>query len=556
MKKEKAILELARATREQIRAAPDRLEPSDLNLAGKKKAKSVEEEKDKSLESWIWDAACSIRGAKDAPKYKEFILPLIFAKRLSDVFDDELSRIAQEVGSRAKAFKLVKQDKKLVRFYLPLEPKKPDDVVWSVIRTLSEKIGERLTTHLRAIGDANPLLKGIIDRVDFNATTHGQRDIDDDRLSNLIEAISAKRLGLNDVEPDIIGRSYEYLIRKFAEGSGQSAGEFYTPTEVGLVIASIMDPEPGMTVYDPCCGSAGLLVKSELVLEEKMRLRSKKKYAPAKLYGQESEPGTWAMANMNMIIHDMEGEIQIGDTFRKPKFRKGNRLQTFDRVVANPMWNQSEFKEKDYDADDLNRFPKGAGYPGGKADWGWMQHVLASLNDKGRAAVVLDTGAASRGSGNANANKENEVRKWFVAQDLIEGAIYLPENLFYNTSAPGVIIVLDKAKPKERQGKLFLLNASKDFTKGDPKNFLAEDAIKRIADTFTTWKEVEKYSRIVSREEIAKNDYNISPSRYIHTGEGEEYRPIAEIVEELREMDDQARTTSEQLSKILSAFGT
>ena len=556
MKKEKAILELARATREQIRAAPDRLEPSDLNLAGKKKAKSVEEEKDKSLESWIWDAACSIRGAKDAPKYKEFILPLIFAKRLSDVFDDELSRIAQEVGSRAKAFKLVKQDKKLVRFYLPLEPKKPDDVVWSVIRTLSEKIGERLTTHLRAIGDANPLLKGIIDRVDFNATTHGQRDIDDDRLSNLIEAISAKRLGLNDVEPDIIGRSYEYLIRKFAEGSGQSAGEFYTPTEVGLVIASIMDPEPGMTVYDPCCGSAGLLVKSELVLEEKMRLRSKKKYAPAKLYGQESEPGTWAMANMNMIIHDMEGEIQIGDTFRKPKFRKGNRLQTFDRVVANPMWNQTEFKEKDYDADDLNRFPKGAGYPGGKADWGWMQHVLASLNDKGRAAVVLDTGAASRGSGNANANKENEVRKWFVAQDLIEGAIYLPENLFYNTSAPGVIIVLDKAKPKERQGKLFLLNASKDFTKGDPKNFLAEDAIKRIADTFTTWKEVEKYSRIVSREEIAKNDYNISPSRYIHTGEGEEYRPIAEIVEELREMDDQARTTSEQLSKILSAFGT
>ena len=247
----------------------------------------------KSLESWIWDAACSIRGAKDAAKYKDFILPLIFAKRLCDVFDDELNRIAEEVGSRAKAFKLVKHDKKLVRYYLPLEPKNMDDAVWSVIRTLSEKIGERLTTHLRAIGDANPLLKGIIDRVDFNATTHGQRDIDDDRLSNLIEAISAKRLGLYDVEPDIIGRSYEYLIRKFAEGSGQSAGEFYTPTEVGLVMARIMDPEPGMEVYDPCCGSAGLLVKCELVLEEKMRLRSKKKYAPAKLYGQENEPGTY-----------------------------------------------------------------------------------------------------------------------------------------------------------------------------------------------------------------------------------------------------------------------
>lgn len=253
---------------------------------------------DKSLESWIWDAACSIRGAKDAPKYKEFILPLIFAKRLCDVLDDELNRIAEEVGSRAKAFKLVKHDKKLVRYYLPLTPKNPDAAVWSVIRTLSDRIGESLTTHLRAIADANPLLRGIIDRVDFNATTHGQRDLDDDRLSNLIEAITAKRLGLNDVEPDIIGRSYEYLIRKFAEGSGQSAGEFYTPTEVGFVMARIMDTEPGMDVYDPCCGSAGLLIKCELVLQEKMRLRSKKKYAPAKLYGQENVPGTWAMANI------------------------------------------------------------------------------------------------------------------------------------------------------------------------------------------------------------------------------------------------------------------
>ena len=202
----------------------------------------------KALESWIWDAACSIRGAKDAPKYQEFILPLIFTKRLCDVFNDEVNRIAKEVGSRAKAFKLVKHDKKLVRFYLPIEPKNPDDPVWSVIRTLSDKIGERLTTHLRAIANANPLLSGIIDRVDFNATTHGVRDLDDDRLSNLIEAISAKRLGLADVEPDVIGRSYEYLIRKFAEGSGSSAGEFYTPTEVGFVMARIMDPEPGMDI--------------------------------------------------------------------------------------------------------------------------------------------------------------------------------------------------------------------------------------------------------------------------------------------------------------------
>ena len=285
------------------------------------------EQNGKSLESWIWDAACSIRGAKDAAKYKEFILPLIFTKRLCDVFDDELNRIAQEVGSRARAFKLVKHDKKLVRFYLPLEPKNPDEPVWSVIRTLSDSIGEHLTTHLRSIADANPLLKGIIDRVDFNATTHGQRDLDDDRLSNLIEAISPKRLGLADVETDIIGRSYEYLIRKFAEGSGQSAGEFYTPAEVGLVMARIIDPKPGMEIYDPCCGSAGLLIKCRLVHDEKQRAAKTNSVAPIKLFGQESEPGTWAMANMNMIIHDMEGEIQIGDTFRRPKFPRATACE-------------------------------------------------------------------------------------------------------------------------------------------------------------------------------------------------------------------------------------
>src|SRR3954451_836609 len=226
--------------------------------------------KQKTLESWIWDAACSIRGAQEAAKFKDFILPLVFAKRLCDVFDDELNRIAEQVGSREKAFKLVAKDHKLVRFYLPIKPEDPNDAVWSVIRKLTGKIGEGLTTHLHDIAKANPALQGIIDRMDFNATTHGQRDIDDDRLSNLIERISAKRLGLADVEADIIGRSYEYLIRKFADSSGQSAGEFFTPPEVARIMARIMDPEPGLSVYDPCSGSAGLLIACEHVLDEKM----------------------------------------------------------------------------------------------------------------------------------------------------------------------------------------------------------------------------------------------------------------------------------------------
>lgn len=510
---------------------------------------------DKSLESWIWDAACSIRGAQDAPKYKDFILPLVFAKRLCDVFDDEVDRIAEKLGSRRKAFKLVARDQKLVRFYLPLEPDDPEEPVWSVIRKLSDRIGEQLTTHLREIAKSNPPLEGIIDRIDFNATTHGQRDIDDDRLSNLIEKISEKRLGLNDVEPDIIGRSYEYLIRKFAEGSGQSAGEFYTPREVGMVMAKIMDPEPGMTIYDPCCGSAGLLIKCELVMEEKNNGK-KTKQAPLKLYGQEYIANTWAMANMNMIIHDMEGQIEIGDTFRAPKFRDKGKLQTFDHVVANPMWNQNWYTEQDYDNDELGRFPQGAGFPGKQsADWGWVQHMAASLNDNGRAVTVLDTGAASRGSGNVGKNKEKEVRKWFVENDLIEGIIYLPENLFYNTPAPGILLFLNRAKPKKQRGKLFLVNASQVFAKGDPKNYIPEDGIDRIASTFLRWKEEQKFSRIVDRAEIAKNDYNISPSRYIQTADAEEYRPLGEIVVELDALEAEAAESNAALRAVLKKLG-
>lgn len=538
-------------------------------MPAKKKVakKAAKSEKDKSLESWIWDAACSIRGAKDAPKYKDYILPLIFTKRLCDVFDDEVNRIAAEVGSRKKAFQLAKMDwqkakpgkdgkkQAMVRFFIPLVPEDTEQPVWSVIRKLADQIGEGVTTYMRAIAKENPLLQGIIDRVDFNATTHGQRDIDDDRLSNLIEAVSTKRLGLEDVEADIIGKSYEYLIRKFAEGGGQSAGEFYTPPEVGIIMSKVLQPEPGMEIYDPTCGSGGLLVKCEIAMEENAKGK-KRTVAPLKLYGQEYTPETWAMANMNMIIHDMEGQIEIGDTFKNPKFRTKGKLRTFDRVIANPMWNQDWFTEGDYDNDELDRFPSGAGFPGkSSADWGWTQHIYSSLNAKGRAAIVWDTGAASRGSGNAGTNKEKTVRQWFVDHDLIESVLYLPENLFYNTTAPGIVLFLNRNKPKNREGKIFLVNASQIFEKGDPKNFIPDAGIQRIADTLIAWKEEEKLSRIVDHAELKKNDYNISPSRYIHTNDAETYRPIAEIVAELDAVEAEAKETDKALRKILTQLG-
>lgn len=307
-----------------------------------------------------------------------------------------------------------------------------------------------------------------------------------------------------------------------------------------------------MSVYDPCCGSGGLPIKCEIAMERRTKT---KKPVPLKLYGQEYIADTWAMACMNMIIHDMEGEIEIGDTFKNPKFRdKRGKLRAFDRVVANPMWNQDWFTEADYDADELGRFP--AGFPGkGSADWGWVQHMHACLDEQGRAAVVLDTGAASRGSGNAGTNKEKTVRQWFVDQDLVENVLYLPENLFYNTSAPGIVLFLNKAKPKKRRGKVCLVNAGRLFEKGDPENFIPDAAIARIADTLIGWKEEEKISRVVDLEELRKNDYNLSPSRYIHTGEAETYRPIPEIVEELDSIEKEAKKTDRELRKILKAIG-
>lgn len=517
---------------------------------------------DKSLESWIWNAACAIRGAKDAGKFKDYILPLIFVKRLCDVFDDEVNRIAKG-GSRSIALKKISSDHSRVRFFIPLKPKDPEiQDTWSVIRSLSSNIGEELTRIIRDIAAHNSLLDGVIDTVDYNATTRGQREIDDDRLSNLIEAISQKRLGLNDVEPDIIGRSYEYLIRKFAEGSGQSAGEFYTPREVGIIMAKIMDPEPGMEIYDPTCGSAGLLIKCELELKEKQEKLSKKTFAPLRLYGQEYTTTSWAMAKMNMIIHDMEGDVELGDTFNNPRFKdvSGHGIRRFDRVVANPMWNQGKKKtERLYKSpevllnDQYNRFP--AGFPGHGADWAWLQHVYSSLKDNGRSAVVLDTGAVSRGSGGNGEAKEKTVRKWFVDQDLIEGVLYLPENLFYNTTAPGIIIFINKNKPTKLKNKIFLINGSKEFIKGDPKNYVSDDQIKKIAETYNAKKEVEKFSLLIDKVEVVKNDYNISPTRYIHNGSSEEYVPVEDILVGLAEVEKKAKDADNNLQKVLKELG-
>ena len=406
------------------------------------------------MEGLLWKAACSIRGEKDAPKFKDYILPLVFIKRLSDVFEDEIVRLTETYGDEETARTVLEADPSLVRFYIPPE------ATWPVIsgrkkfdwpeEKKPKTLGEHLTTAVRAISHANTSLQGVIDIVDYNEIRNGEREISDEALSRLIELLSSPRyrLGLNDVEPDFLGRAYEYLLRKFAEGQGQSAGEFFTPMEVGWLIAYLVKPQQGEEVYDLCSGSAGLLIKCQLALKE----REKEIARPLKLYGQELTGSSFAIARMNMVIHDMEGEIARGNSMTNPKFLDGPSLKQFGIVVTNPMWNQDNFDSTTYENDPFERFAGRGGFaPASSADWAWLQNVHAFLNDNGRAAVVIDTGAASRGSGSQGENKEKAIRRWFVDNDVIEGVILLPDNLFYNTTAAGIIIVLNRNKPKERK---------------------------------------------------------------------------------------------------------
>lgn len=505
-----------------------------------------------TLETWLWDAACAVRGATDAPKFKDFILPLVFFKRLSDVFDDEFVGQVTEFGDEEVAREVIKADhedalknnrKPVVRFFVP------HDYRWDAIRNHAADgtLGQFVTDAMRETAKLNPDLLGVLDIKDYNERQSGQRTLDDDRLAALIEVISRHRLGLKNAEPDILGRAYEYLLRKFAEGQGQSAGEFYTPKEVGWLIAHLLDPKPYTTVYDPTCGSAGLLIKAGLLFAQKNPTQKSK--AP-KLYGQEMNPVTFAMAKMNMFLHDYtDSFFAIGDTFTKPGFAaEGAGLKLFDYVVANPMWNQDNYGESLYENDKWKRFERGAA-PSSSADWGWLQHIAASLNDTGRAAVVLDTGAASRGSGSKSSNKEKTIRASFVEADLVEAVVLLPENLFYNTPSAGIVIVLNRHKENGRKGQFLLINACTYFVKEKPKNKLTDEGIAAVAEVFRGWQTREKLSCVVTLEEVREADYNLSPSLFVEVNGKAIHRALASIVKDLTA----ARSEREQADKELDA---
>ena len=479
------------------------------------------------LESLLWKAADILRGAVRPEKYGDYMLPLLFYKRLSDVWIEEYEQAIKKYKNQEAA-----KQRFVHRFTIP------NGCFWNDIRKETKNVGQKLNNTLEKIVKSNSELENVLNRTDFNK----QEEIPQDRLIKLVEHFSQFKVGNQNVSADMLGNAYEYLLKQFNELAPQRAGEFYTPREVIKVMVEILNPSEGDEVYDPCCGSGGMLIVSHDHLIEKSKDPDK-----LFLYGQEINPDTWAIAKMNVALHDLEAEISHGDTLADPKFLEGALLKKFDIAVANPMWNQDGYREV-IQNDRLNRFGYGIP-PNGAADWGWIQHMLTSLKSDGRMGIVLDQGALFRGGA------EVEIRQKIIEEDLVECVVGLPEKIFYNTGAPGCLIFLNKTKTAESKSKILFIWAAKGFEKLKNMNKLRDESIEKIVDVHTQFTTIPKYSRLVSLDEIKENGHNLSIARYVDVSDEEERVDVSQVWIELKNLETERQEAESKLVSYLKELG-
>ncbi len=466
-----------------------------------------------------------------------FILLLLFYKAVSDQWEKQFqvkcTELVKEGLGEEEAVKEAGQPY-YHTFYLK------EKLLWKNLRKDPLKLPENLSKNLKEIAELNPDYKDIFLQFDFHTFTSNEEN--SAILNNLFELFS--KYSFENISTDILGDAYEWILKYFAPTKAKE-GEIYTPREVIRLMVEILDPKPQKSVYDPAAGSAGMLIIAYQYVREKY---SKEKADTLFLYGQEQSGKTSALAKMNAILHSIKNITLIeGDTLLYPKFKTQDDIKKFDYVIANPPWNQKD----SYDEDTLKkgeywqeRFA--FGFPTQQsADWVWIQHMLASVKNESKVVVVIDTGAVSRGG------REKTIRQKIVEKDLVEAVILLPEKLFYNTGAPGLIIVFNKNKPEERKEKILLINASKEFVAGKPQNSLGKENIKKVVDTYQNFKEAEKFSKTITLEEVAEADYNLSPSRFVSVIEEEKYRPIEEIVQELTQIEKTRQKVEKKVKEIL-----
>ncbi len=380
------------------------------------------------LESYLWGAAVQLRGLVDAGDYKQFVFPLLFFKRISDVWDEEHARAVAEGGDVAYA-RATADD----RFVIP------DGAHWNDVRTAAKDVGPKLQKAFRAIEVANP---GKLDGIFGDAAWTNKERLPDATLKNLLEHFSGQALSLANVPEDELGNGYEYLIKKFADDSGHTAQEFYTNRTVVHLMAQMLEPKPGESIYDPTCGTGGMLISA--LAEVK---RKKGEHRTLRLYGQERNHMTAAIARMNLVLHGVEDfEIARGDTLAEPKFADNDRLRTFDVVLANPPYSIKQWNRDGWLTDPWGRNFLGTP-PQGRADYAFFQHILKSLDPKtGRCAILFPHGVLFR-------KEEAEMRQKLVESDLLECVIGLGAGLFYNSPMEACVVFCRAKKPPKKRGE-------------------------------------------------------------------------------------------------------
>jgi len=505
----------------------------------------------------LWAACDTFRGTISADTYKDFILTMLFLKYISDVWQDHYDKYQAEHGDEPE---LITEMMKNERFVIPEVILKDDDGkekdrFIATFQNLWERRhqpgnGQRIDICLHEIEEANgtklrDASKSVFQDISFNTDKLGEEKQKNTILRHLLEDFAKDEMDLSPSRVkklDIIGNAYEYLIKHFAAGGGQKAGEFYTPPQVSDLIAELVDPQEGDEACDPACGSASLLMKLGRKIREKT---GSKKYA---LYGQEAIGSTWSLAKMNMFLHGEDNhKIEWGDTIRNPKLLDADgNLKLFDIVVANPPFSLDKWGHDEAEHDKFSRFRRGVP-PKTKGDYAFILHMIETLKPKtGRMGVVVPHGVLFRGS------SEGKIRKQLIDENLLDAVIGLPEKLFYGTGIPAAILIFKKEKVDD---KVLFIDASKGFKAGKNQNLLTDGNINKAVETYRKRESVDKYAYLASLKEIQENDYNLNIPRYVDTFVEEEEIDLMAVRKERGKLKKELANLEVEMAKFLEELG-
>lgn len=482
------------------------------------------------LEQYLSKAAWILKGPVDASDFKVYIFPLLFFKRLSDVYDEEYQQALEESGGDIEYAMLPE----FHRFEVPI------GCHWNDVRQTTTNVGQAIEKAFRGIEQANQeLLYGIFG----DAQWSNKNKLSDRLLIDLIEHFSQYNLSNSLVEPDILGQAYEYLIKHFADLTNKKAGEFYTPRSVVHLLGLILDPHEGESVYDPACGTGGMLLECVDHLRE-----AEEDYRTLTLFGQEKNLTSSSIARMNMFLHGIEDfQIARGDTLRNPAFFSADGLKTFDCVIANPPFSLDDWGSENWVNDPYGRNIAGVP-PKGNGDMAWVQHMIKSMNSTGRMTVVLPHGALFR------KGAEGRIREALLKQDLLVAVIGLGSNIFYGTQLAACVLVFKQNKTANKKRKVLFIDGSDQVRVGRAQNFLEHDHVKQIFDWFKDFQDVDNYVKVASLEDIEENGYNLNIPLYVEKIIEDNLPSVEEALTELKKSWEESQKAEEKFKAILQKF--